>query len=156
MTSSTASRSRSRSRGRHSFITQEEPVMKRTILAVCAALIAAACGNYSTSPYSGGGGGGGGPIGHVTVGNNFFQSAHNGTENTAVDTIAAGSSVTWTWAAPGSHSVQSTGSSNEAFRNSVVMSANGSSYVVTFNTPGTYTYDCAIHGAAMSGKVVVQ
>jgi plastocyanin len=134
--------------------------MKRTTLAVFAALLSAACGSYSTSPYSvsggGGGGVGGGPVGHVTVGNNFFQSTHNGTQNAAVDTIAAGTSVTWSWAASGSHSIQSTGTQPEVFRNSVVMSANGSSYAVTFNTPGTYTYDCAIHGAAMSGRIVVQ
>lgn len=138
--------------------------MKRMTLAVCAALLAAACGSYSTSPYgvSGGGGGGvgggagGGPVGHVTVGNNFFQSAHNGTLNEAVDTISAGSTVTWSWAASGSHSIQSTGTQPDVFRNSVVMSSSGSSYAVMFSTPGTYTYDCSIHGAAMSGRIVVQ
>jgi plastocyanin len=129
-------------------------------LTVCAALLAAACGGYSTSPYgvSGGSGGGigGGPVGHVTVGNNFFQSAHNGTLNDAVDTIAAGSTVTWSWAASGSHSIQSTGGEPTVFRNSTVMSSSGSNYAVMFSTPGTYTYDCSIHGAAMSGRIVVQ
>ena len=63
----------------------------------------------ATSPEGAGGGGGGGPVGQVTVGNNFFRSAHNGSQNPAVDTIAAGGSVTWTWNAAGSHSIQSTG-----------------------------------------------
>jgi plastocyanin len=38
----------------------------------------------------------------------------------------------------------------------VVMNAANASYTVTFNTPGTYSYDCAVHGAAMSGRIVVQ
>jgi plastocyanin len=88
------------------------------------------------------------------VGNNFFRSAHNGSQNPAVDTIAAGSSVTWKWNAAGSHSVQSTGAS--VFRSSVVMNSANDSYTVAFNTAGTYTYDCAVHGAAMSGRIVVQ
>lgn len=29
-------------------------------------------------------------------------------------------------------------------------------YSVTFPTAGTYHYDCAVHGAAMTGTVVVQ
>jgi plastocyanin len=28
--------------------------------------------------------------------------------------------------------------------------------VLTFNTPGTYTYDCSVHGTAMFGRIVVQ
>jgi plastocyanin len=27
---------------------------------------------------------------------------------------------------------------------------------VTFNTPGTYTYDCSVHGSLMTGRIVVQ
>jgi plastocyanin len=64
--------------------------------------------------------------------------------------------VTWTWSAAGSHSLQSTGVPPLVFRNSVVMSANGSTYQVTFNTPGTYPYQCGVHGALMTGVVVVQ
>lgn len=44
----------------------------------------------------------------------------------------------------------------EIFRNSVVMSGANDSYTVTFRNPGTYTYNCAIHGAAMTGRIVVQ
>jgi plastocyanin len=36
------------------------------------------------------------------------------------------------------------------------MTGNGAAYEVTFPTPGTYRYDCAVHGSAMSGTVVVQ
>lgn len=115
-----------------------------------AALVAlAACGGV-TSP-----GGGGGPVGDITVGNIFFRSVRNGTQNPAVDTIAAGSTITWAWNAAGSHSIRSTGTP-AIFRNSVVMGNAGDTYSVTFNTPGTYTYDCSVHGSAMTGRIVVQ
>ena len=97
-----------------------------------------------------------GPDAHVTVGNVFFRSTQNGTQNAAVDTITAGARVTWTWNAAGSHSIQSTGIPPEIFRNSVVMSAAGSTYSVRIFNPGTYTYDCAVHGAAMTGRIVVK
>ena len=123
--------------------------MRRIPLMVAATLLAG-CGG-ATSP----GGGGGGPVGNVTVGNIFFRSVHNGSQNPAVDTIAAGDSITWAWNAAGSHIIQSTGLPG-IFRNSVVMSGANDSYTVTFRNPGTYTYDCAIHGAAMTGRIVVQ
>jgi plastocyanin len=124
--------------------------MRRIQWIVAAALFSlAACGG-ATSP-----GGGGGPVGNVTVGNIFFRSVRNGTQNPAVDTIAAGDSITWAWNAAGSHSIQSTGVP-DIFRNSVVMSGANDTYTVTFRTPGTYTYQCAVHGAAMTGRIVVQ
>jgi plastocyanin len=36
------------------------------------------------------------------------------------------------------------------------MSGNGKTYSVTFTTPGTYQYDCAVHGEQMTGTIVVQ
>jgi plastocyanin len=90
----------------------------------------------------------------VTVGNDFFRSAHNGSVNPAVDTVAAGSTVTWAWNAAGSHSVHSTGALS--FPSSAIVGAATSTYSSTFNTPGTYAYDCAVHGAAMTGRIVVQ
>jgi plastocyanin len=132
--------------------------MRRTAWIVAATLVSLAACNGATSPnYGGGGGGGGGGLaGHVTVGNIFFQSAHNGTQNPAVDTIAAGTTLTWSWNAAGSHSIQSTGIPPAVFRNSVVMARATDTYAVTFNFPGTYDYDCAVHGAAMTGRIVVQ
>jgi len=97
-----------------------------------------------------------GPDAQVTVGNDFFRSGQNGTQNPAVDTINAGARVTWTWNAAGSHSIQSTGVPPEVFLNSVVMNAANSTYSVRFMHPGTYDYDCAIHGAAMTGRIVVR
>jgi plastocyanin len=90
---------------------------------------------------------GGGSGANVTVGNNFFQPANV--------TINAGEKVTWTWGTgASSHTVQSTGS--PSFPSSAIQSGAGATYSNTFNTPGTYTYDCAVHGTAMSGTVTVQ
>jgi len=121
---------------------------------VAAALVSLAACSSVNSPQ--GGGGGGGPVGQVRVGSIYFRSAHNGSENTAVDTIAAGGSVTWIWDAQGSHSIQSTGTPPGIFRNSVVMDARNNSYTVTLKNPGIYPYQCAVHGAAMTGVIVVQ
>ena len=125
----------------------------RRIASILAATLLVGCGGGPTSPL--GGGGGGGPVGQVTVGNIFFRSAHNGSANPAVDTIAAGASVTWAWNAAGSHSIQSTGLPPEVFRNSVVMAGAHDTYTVTFRNPGTYSYDCQVHGSAMTGQIVV-
>jgi hypothetical protein len=70
-------------------------------------------GTGTGSGYGGGGGGGGGMGGGtggntsggtpssgdvaVIVGNIFMKSGHNGSVNPAVDTVAVGGSVTWTW-----------------------------------------------------------
>lgn len=83
----------------------------------------------------------------VSVGNDFFAPASL--------QVVAGTTVTWTWAAGAtSHSVQSQGS--PSFTSSAIMTGAGSTYSVQFNTPGTYHYDCAVHGAAMSGTIIVQ
>jgi plastocyanin len=100
--------------------------------------------------------GGGGAAGTVTVGNIFFRSGHNSTQNPAVDTVAAGTTVTWTWTNTGDtpHSVRS--EEEPTFTSSDNLTGNGMTYQVTFTTPGTYQYDCAIHGDAMTGTIVVQ
>jgi plastocyanin len=92
----------------------------------------------------------------VVVGNLFFRSGHNGTANPAVDTVAAGGTVTWTWRSTGSepHSVESVGA--PSFTSSDIKSVDGSTYQVTFATPGKYQYQCAVHGSAMSGTIVVR
>lgn len=90
----------------------------------------------------------------VTVGPGIvFTSDRNTSSNPAVDTIAAGGKVTWTWA-PGSisHSVQSTGT--PGFTSSVVQT-NGT-YSIPFTTAGTYHYNCAVHGNGMTGTVIVR
>jgi len=137
--------------------------LRAAIMGIIALAALAGCGGYTASdPYGGGGGGGaggGGPVGSVTVGNNgqiVYISAHNGTANPAVDTVAVGATVTWTWTNNQgvSHSVESEGST--AFASSPIMSGNGQTYAVTFTTPGTYQYDCAVHGTQMNGTIVVR
>ena len=71
------------------------------LMAAAAAIGCSSSSNSPTAPTMGGGGGGG-PVGSVTVGNIFFQSGHNGTMNPAVDTVAVGTTVTWTWTNTGS------------------------------------------------------
>jgi plastocyanin len=88
----------------------------------------------------------------VQVGDVFFKSAVNNSQNPAVDTVAVGGTVTWTWAGVVQHSVQSTGS--PSFTGSATQTSG--SYAFTFPTAGTYTYICGVHGAAMSGTVVVR
>jgi plastocyanin len=99
---------------------------------------------------------GGGQSGQVTVGNILFRSDRNGTCNPAVDTVAVGTTVTWTWVNTGAtpHSVRSLGTPN--FTSSNLLIGSGSTHSFTFTTPGTYQYDCAEHGTQMTGRVVVQ
>lgn len=111
--------------------------------------------------YGGGGGGGGGGTGSgaasVGVGSAImFTSSQNGSSNPAVDTIAVGGTMTWTWgansAAYSGHSVESEGS--PGFASSAIQSSG--TYSVTFMAAGTYKYDCAVHGSAMTGTIVVR
>jgi plastocyanin len=90
----------------------------------------------------------------VTVGPGIqFKSNRNSSTDPATDTIAVGGSVTWTWAANSiGHSVHSTGA--PAFTSSIVMISG--SYAFTFNTAGTYQYNCAVHGSSMAGTIVVR
>jgi plastocyanin len=116
---------------------------------------AAPSGSYGGGSNGNGvdGGGGGGLAGAVNVGTGIqFVSSHNASTNPAVDTITAGSAMTWTWTGNLPHSVRSTGT--PAFTSSGVLTGAGS-YSVTFTTAGTYKYDCGVHGAAMTGTIVV-
>jgi plastocyanin len=103
---------------------------------------------------------GGGSAGQVTVGNNLFRSAHNGTCNPAVDTIPVGGTVTWTWVNTGAspHNVQSNPptSADPAFASSNTLTGAGSTYSFTFTAPGAYQYTCVVHPGIMTGRVVVQ
>ena len=132
----------------------------RGLLSVASLALLAGCSSYTASgPYgdgSGGGqgGGGGGPVGTVTLGPGIqFVSGHNGTENPAVDTIPVGATVTWTWTGSLPHGVQPMAS--PSFPASIVKTGSGT-YAVKFTTPGTYQYDCVVHGPAMTGTIVVQ
>jgi plastocyanin len=150
--------------------------------ALAASLLAGCDDNNPTSPNTGGGGattpttpapttppadstgGGGGATtpapaapapatAAVTVGDIFFKSALNGSSNPAVDTVAVNGTVTWNWSGSLPHSVQSMGS--PSFTSSAIQAGSGKSYQFQFTTPGTYQYDCAVHGTMMTGTIVV-
>jgi plastocyanin len=87
----------------------------------------------------------------VTVGNFYFRSDRNLTEDPAVDTIGVGGEVTWTWAGGQNHNVTSQGS--PSFTSSPTQSAG--SYMRIFNSIGTYQYACGLH-PSMTGRVVVR
>jgi plastocyanin len=120
-------------------------------LALAGVVVAAACFSEHSTPTA--------PNTPTTpttnVGDIFFTSALNGSSNPAVDTVAVGGTVTWTWAAGEvlPHSVQSLGS--PSFTSSGILSGAGNTYQFTFTAPGTYQYDCAVHGQLMTGSIVV-
>ncbi len=72
----------------------------------------------------------------MTVGNIFFKSGHDGSSNPAVDTVAAGGTVTWTWTSTGNvpHSVESIGS--RTFTSSAIQSGDGVTYQMQFADAG--------------------
>lgn len=76
-------------------------------------------------------------------------------------TIDAGDTVRWVWAGNGRHSVTAVGGgfdSHSACTALVTATCGGTGEVFThrFDTPGSYAYRCRVHGAAMSGTVVVR
>ena len=124
-----------------------------SVIATLASIACSGGGGYLTTGGDGGGGGGTGPAGTVTIGAAIqYVSGHNGTMNPAVDTIAAGSTVTWTWTGALPHGVRSVGT--PGFTSSPTHTGSGT-YVATFTDPGTYRYDCSVHGQGMTGTIVV-
>ena len=96
-----------------------------------------------------------GPQFHITLGNDFFHSLHNGTENPAIDTVAVGTTVIWDKASPAPHTVTST-SGPVAFDSGLLTGVPNTNYTFTFTTPGTYTYESTPDGPPMTGELVVQ
>jgi plastocyanin len=91
----------------------------------------------------------------VTVGPGIvFSSDRNGSQNPAVDTVAVGGAVRWTWTGSLPHSVASQGV--PSFTSSGVFTGAPNTYTVTFQSAGTYQYDCGVHGTLMTGTIVVQ
>jgi plastocyanin len=95
----------------------------------------------------------------VEVGNDFFQSNRNNSVGPAVDTVAVGGTVTWTWAATAAaHNV--TSNPPPSFTNSPTQAA-GTVYQFTFTAAGTYRYYCTLHASSASttgmvGRIVVR
>ena len=132
-------------------------MIRRLLTGIILAVVAGCSGyNAPMDPSTGGGSDPAPATASVIVGNVFFKSGHNGSTNRAVDTVAVGGTVTWTWTSTGDipHSVESLGS--PIFRNSIIQTGNGKAYEARFHSAGTYQYDCAIHGPAMTGTIVVR
>ena len=117
--------------------------MRRFFAPTIAGLIlaAAAC---SGSSYMNSGGSCTGSNSNISVCDDLYAPANT--------TIVSGTTITWTWRAATPHSV--------TFKTGPVVPAGSSiqtngMFQTTFNTPGTYTYQCLVHGAAMSGTIHV-
>jgi plastocyanin len=107
-----------------------------------AAATATACGSSSSSTS------GGGIITDPPAANAVVVSNDKFTPTSLQ--VAAGTTVTWTWA---SGSV----GHNVTFDDGVHSATqSGGTYTRTFTTAGTYAYHCTIHGTPMSGTVTVQ
>ena len=65
-------------------------------------------------------------------------------------TITAGSTVVWTNKEAPPHTVTE---DNNAFNSGQLKK--GGTFSKTFDTPGTISYFCTVHGKGMSGKVIV-
>lgn len=81
----------------------------------------------------------------------------------AVDTVAAGGTVTWNWpVGSAGHSTTSTGPTSFVSDPAGVSDGPKTYGPITFNTPGTYFYYCIAHGSpgnppsGMSGTIVVK
>ena len=87
----------------------------------------------------------------VQVGDNFFRSVRNLTQNTAIDTVGLSGVVTWTWVGALQHNVDSQGS--PSFTSSLLQASG--QHQVTFNATGSYEYVCQVH-SGMTGRIVVR
>jgi plastocyanin len=87
----------------------------------------------------------------VHIGDSFFRSTRNLTENAAIDTIGLGGVVTWLWTGTLLHNVDSQGT--PSFSSSVLQTSG--QYQVTFSAAGTYEYICQVH-PSMTGRIVVR
>jgi plastocyanin len=111
-------------------------------------LLTIACASQTATPAPASPRGAGSSQGQSTiaVGDNTFTPS--------VLTVRAGTAVTWNFAgARNPHSVVGTydGASVDSGRQT-----GSGTYQFTFATPGTFQYQCGVHGAGMAGRVVVE
>jgi plastocyanin len=101
-----------------------------------------------------------GPPPPPVTGSTTSLSVENNKYVPAQDSVGVGATLTWTWnSCTGdgyggntctSHSVKfDDGVSSSPIQSSGTFSR-------TFDTAGTYTYHCAVHGTAMAGTIVVK
>jgi plastocyanin len=92
----------------------------------------------------------------VEVRNNYFKSLQNGSGSegppfgvAAVDTIAAGGTVTWMWVGQDHNVTAAFAPANTSGTQSAPFT-----YSVTFSTPGTFIYRCTNHSQQVSDFIV--
>jgi len=83
----------------------------------------------------------------------IFRSRRNHSVNPAVDTIAAGSAVRWLWQGSLMHGVVI--NAPPVIYSSGNLTAPNTTLLI-INTTGTYSYLCSVHGALMTGRIVVR
>lgn len=105
--------------------------MTRRWLGVVMVLAAAACSEHTSPPNN---------TASVSVQDNQYSPA--------AATVAVGTTVTWTWTGANQHDVTFSGGPASPTQ------ASGT-YQRTFNSAGTFNYQCSVHGAFMSGSVTV-
>jgi plastocyanin len=77
----------------------------------------------------------------------------------ANDSVGVGATLTWTWdscTGDGYGGSSCTGHSVKFDDGPASEIQSSGTFKRTFDTAGTYTYHCAVHGAAMSGKITVK
>lgn len=120
----------------------------RSVSVVTLVLLAGASASCGGSSYTSPGAGGGHTLSVAMTGVAFSPS---------IDTVAAGSTVTWTNDDGFAHTVTSSPGSADTYDSGNV--ASSGTYPHTFNNPGTYAYYCQLHGtpsSGMRGTIVVQ
>lgn len=87
-------------------------------------------------------------------GGNSFVDQQSGNSTT---TIAVGTTVRWVWVS-GDHSTTSGTCAGGCTPNGIWDSGAGvgMTFNRTFNQPGSFPYFCTVHGAMMTGTVIVQ
>lgn len=90
------------------------------------------------------------PQARISLSNNFFRSDRNGT-SPAIDTMVAGTQVTWTWVLTNSaiHNLRSLGPQTFAPSPGGPISGEGHTEVRILNVPGIYNYECNIHAGML-------
>jgi len=130
---------------------------------VCALGVALAVATTTSVACGGGGGGYGdkttGPNPQPTTGNAVTVSNNRFTP--ANLSVSPGATVTWTWDACSGGDAYGNGQScvshNVTFDQGPSSATQSSgTFTRAFATGGTFPYHCTIHGASMSGRVVVQ
>ncbi len=97
----------------------------------------------NTGTNTGGTNTGGSTSSSISVVDNSFDPA--------ATTVAAGTTVTWTWNGSAQHNV--TFDDGSGLKSAT---QNSGTYSRTFASAGTYSYHCTIHGAGMSGTITVK